>query len=282
MPKNENSISPEEKEYLKTFKMIFSSLSRRLANVAIFTSSEDSVMLMNPTTAKDTPFADRITEFGNTDLTAHLVTFKNKDFLRETKEWIFGTTKFKIGCANTSLLNSLLVKSKFRAGLQIVTDDSCTRVIKSSDPETDDIEIARYLSDYVLVAKILDTWKKCTIIGTPEHQNTHRHISITLDPKTRMDGKIYFLPINLNALDSNLKGHLDLLCNDGMSSPAIKEFISKRKFLKWEGYAWLEDNLKLRYCTLYEDDDISVCTYQPNYNICIFNNSQIEWEKICH
>lgn len=275
-----------EAEYLKTFKLVFSSISRRIANTAYFTPDDTELVLTNPTSppktgSKAVAIGDRLSEYGQTDLTSHLVITKHGDFIKKTKEWVFeGINLQTMGYFNFGTYLTKLSKTP-RSEIPLMIDDTYRKVFTDGDADDYKNVVSGIMYDYCVTSKVTSITKSLKEYGSEEHLEKYPHIEIELTPSVLMNGKEFYVPVDLSKLSSDYSGVVDVFCTDGLSVPSLREFVAKRKEAgKCKLLCWIVEN-KLMYCSIYEDDDFIIKSWQPNNFIYLFSNGQTHLEK-CH
>ena len=299
-------LSPEEQLERKRaalIKMVFSSISRRIADRAFVSSSSNSILLCNPEGDRE----NRLVTFLDPDLCVHLVKVKDIEFLNYVKSWVLDDLKYNLVSIDSKLLSTGINKLKVPSACKFETQQGLYRYFTNSptagnaqekidisnDDDIDDVDypvkcagnfIAEVVGDTRTLMTISDLWRRLRYIASPEHMEKHTHKVWELKeiPEvTKLSEGVGCLPIDNTYFGG--KGRSEFLITDGRSTPAYKEFILKsRDIVRWDGYVWQEDAKRLGYCTLYEDHLLEIKSWQPNNFVYLFDNEESKWEKIWH
>lgn len=303
-------LSPEEqleRQHSKIIKLVFSSLSKRIADRAFISNSSDTILMCNPIGDRE----NRLITFLDPDLCVHLVKIKQPENVTFIKDWILGDLKYNLASVDCKLLCTGLNKLKTLNACKFITGDGLYRYftnapIKTTDTQDksesndeeidqeDEIEntdnnkksnlLAEVVGDTRTLMTISKLWRQLNHIGSDKHQSEHEHKFYNLKDISdvlKLSTGIGYLPIAHT--DFGGRGKSEFLLTDGRSTPAYKEFILKSSNMtKWSWYVWKEDAKRLGYCTMFEDDIVRVKSWQPNNFIYLFDNADSKWEKIWH
>lgn len=247
-------------DFIGKFKTYFSVISARMMHYAFFNLDDHVVILCNAT-SQGSAFGDRLTDFNVSELSFHVIKFKDIEFFDNVVK-TFSIPKDRIYVLNISKLCTTLSKAPLNELTMKVLDngDLCVAFLKEGetlDPSTTCIGSV-VVNNHVIDS--LNMWYDyINSLGTKEHRETYRNILTEYMPPQKVRNFLLEVDITKFGVFDHHYPKVNFIIHDGLSLPNIKTFLKNKPITE---YLWVRDN-SIFIMFIYQDETAVVRSIRP-------------------
>lgn len=267
-------VPPDEREFLKITKLLFSTLTGRACRYVYFNIKPGGLVFSNSTSSPpNDEHGDRLMDYKVGELGLHFVAVNHRLFMDKMRELlnIPATGCYVVICTTVAtILNKYRIKDLHRL---YDLDGKCYLAPKTTTKPDPKWWVGMPVTNFHAVSN-LRTWNSyADAIGSEEFEQQFPHVRVAASSDLPVVNRVYYrdVPIEVfkddqgQPLLKNTTEHLRFMGIDGISTVSIQSFLQKNtQPYTYELYLWLVDQRYVLCATLYKDNLIEVTTLRPN------------------
>jgi hypothetical protein len=252
-----------DKAFAAKFKLYLTSISANRAPYCYFNIVRNGVVLSNSTSSgKGIEHGDRLMDFAVGEVSLHFVIFKDLEFYQKIRELLMIPEEFPY-CVHVTKLMAVINGIK-NGQMDLFYDGPYLIAKKQDTQEYQDKNKVGFLVTNFHVQKVLSDHAANVQSLLKRSDAIEQDVDISSD----LASGVYFVTLDITKLGldkvfKHVRPTLRLAVYDGLSTPAIKTFLSKLKQYILKRYIWTDGKLIYTYVK-FEDDVITDVVLRPN------------------
>lgn len=267
-------LSPEDKHFINTLTLLFSSLSARACGYAYFNVDKNVIILSNSTSSKTDEHGDRFINYSVPTLALHVIRLKDEKIEQRLRSFL-KMPDYGYYCVNVLNLIGCLKKNNIGDLVSFTNEYGETIVSKVTRKTYDANEIVGWpVDNYHVIRELHSYYHQMEAIGTTEHRATTPHLLREMEEASIVTSRIFLTQMKMQDFrrtDGEVVfpehiAEINVLGWDGLSAVAFKEFLKKvnNKPYTFMLYAWTVSDAYILSMTIFDNEWVNIRSMRPN------------------